>query len=206
VATRPHLRTGEDVQCQHCGRLFYVPRCLVARTQFCSAPCRREGLKARHAATWQDRFWAKVQKGDGCWEWRGPRSPSGYGFGPKFYGTQAAHRLSYIIANGPIPAGMVVMHNCDNPPCVRPDHLSLGTPAENSAEMVARNRSYHGPRPGKTCRGSEVKTSKLTEDKVREMRSLAASGVPNKHLAARYGITPAHAWDVVSGNLWKHIL
>lgn len=91
-----------------------------------------------------ERFWAMVRKGKGCWEWQGSRLPRGYGSfrlgtrstDPKEY----AHRIAWAWKNGPIPLGMRVLHHCDNPGCVRPDHLFLGTQADNVADMDAKGR------------------------------------------------------------------
>jgi hypothetical protein len=89
------------------------------------------------------KFWAKVRKAAGCWEWIADRTAKGYG--RKRWGSRVvlAHRLSWELANGPIPAGLSVCHHCDNPPCVRPSHLFLGTARENVRDMVQKGR-----RPG----------------------------------------------------------
>jgi len=86
------------------------------------------------------RFWAKVQKTENCWLWLGELVGNGYG---RFYihnGIFVAHRMSWIIHNGPIPNGLFVCHHCDNPPCVRPDHLFLGTNSDNMKDCAAKGR------------------------------------------------------------------
>lgn len=91
------------------------------------------------------RFWSKVEKTDGCWLWRGGRNGNGYGAFSLTHRKQiAAHRFAWQLANGPIPAGMLVCHTCDEPLCCRVSHLFLGRPADNSADMVAKGRQAIG--------------------------------------------------------------
>jgi len=89
-----------------------------------------------------DRFWAKVHKSDapnGCWEWIGCRNHKNYG-DIRALNERYAYRVSWVMAYGPIPSGLSVCHKCDNPPCVRPDHLFIGTTADNQKDSVAKGR------------------------------------------------------------------
>jgi len=95
----------------------------------------------------EERFWAKVQKTETCWLWTAFRNKAGYGvFGLEHHvhGQQGknilAPRQAWILTYGPIPEGQYILHNCDNPSCVRPDHLRLGTLSENTRDMYAKGR------------------------------------------------------------------
>lgn len=91
----------------------------------------------------QDEFWRNVRKTDGCWEWLGGRLHWGYG-SVKWNGrTTRAHRLAWTFVNGPIQPGMNLLHKCDNPPCVRPDHLMLGTLRDNTQDSIVKGRRPH---------------------------------------------------------------
>lgn len=90
-----------------------------------------------------ERFWSKVEKSDGCWTWIAGCDPQGYGTFGLDGKVQKAHRVSYQLAIGPIPAGAHVLHSCDNPPCVRPDHLRAGTRSDNMRDKVARGRDWN---------------------------------------------------------------
>lgn len=114
-----------------------------------------------------DRFWARVRKGPGCWEWQGGSDRKGYGAFSVSSARIAAHRFAWELEHGPIPDGLHVLHTvCDNPRCVRASHLKLGTNAENQADRAAKGRSSkHGKwawvahREGKTI----AEVSKLRE-------------------------------------------
>lgn len=142
------------------------------------------------------RFWAFVNKSDGCWEWAGSRADNGYG---KFYRTGgeyiSAHRYSAGLHGMPIAAGFV-MHSCDNRPCVNPTHLSVGTPASNAADMVAKGRSAR--RYGE-AQGNAV----LTSAQVAEMRRLRSEhGLSYKEIAERFGKAYGTVYYATRGLSW----
>ncbi len=109
-------------------------------------------------------FWPNVRRGSGCWGWTALRHRDGYGITSRTLGRIRAHRLSWQIHNGPIPRGMHVLHRCDNPPCVRPDHLFLGTHADNMADKIRKGRANaatgerHGSKthPERVARGDRA--------------------------------------------------
>lgn len=156
------------------------------------------------------RFWSKVNRTDNpdeCWEWVGTKRHSygtiGFGGRRKNGGKEYnAHRVSYEINIGEIPDGLHVLHKCDNPKCVNPDHLFLGTHLDNMRDMFAKNR-----RP--TARGENSGKSKLTDDQVREIRRrykpyCHVNGT--RALGREYNVTHECISSIVINKTWKHII
>lgn len=134
---------------------------------------------------------------NGCVEWTGGFSGSRNQYGRTYVAGKAtyAHRLAYEVAYGPIPAGMSVLHKCDNPKCVNPKHLFLGTQADNMHDMAAKKRA----RPPK---GEAHRCATLNEACVREIR---ASGQTPAQLAAQLGLSYQAVWAARNRVTWKHV-
>lgn len=148
--------------------------------------------------TTEERFWNQVDKSGECWEWIGTTNDRGYGLFRYNYGDYRAHRFSYELAHGPIiEEGMFVCHKCDNPLCVRPDHLFLGTTQENTTDKVSKGRQARGETSGNSI---------LTEEQV---RSMIQEYIPGRFgyrvLAQKYGVSAGHVARIIKGKLWKHI-
>ena len=148
--------------------------------------------------TVEDKFWARVQKGHDCWQWLGAISTWGYGLFTVGGKVRHAHRVSWGMHNGTIPDGMMVCHHCDNPPCVRPDHLFLGTAKDNVADMIAKGRRGH---MRSTRRGETHQAAKLSDAQVAAIRSAAASGEPHRRIARRFSVSHTHVGNLVRGAL-----
>lgn len=137
-----------------------------------------------------------------CWNWIGRKKETGYGR-YNFRGkTWRAHRFSFLIHHGEIPHGLHVLHSCDNPSCVNPKHLSLGTHQENIAQMDSRGRRYKRPRKQRVLKGRQ---RKLTSEKVSEIRRKYFGGLSTKaDLAREFGVSNGSIYFVVNGLHWKH--
>ena len=143
------------------------------------------------------RFWSHVVKTDGCWCWSAARNPSGYGMVVMGRIHIMAHRFSYALAYGNFDPQMDVLHSCDNPPCVRPDHLKLGTHEQNMHDMVRRGRSM--PKPW----------AKLDEHKVRKIRQQFKLHDPDhgvRALAIKFQVHPMTVYDIITFRTWREVL
>jgi hypothetical protein len=160
-----------------------------------------------------ERFWAKVDRGPhpgGCWLWTADKT-AGYG---RFWfnGRLArANRVAWELTHGPIPDGQWVLHRCDTPACVNPDHLFLGTHNDNVADMVAKGRHPRGDKNGShlhpegRARGEAHGWSKLTAQAVQEIRARIRGGASQRAVGAAFGICHQHVSKIVSGELWAHV-
>lgn len=144
-----------------------------------------------------ERFWNKVHKTDTCWFWTGATNPGGYGMMCANGKSQLATRWLWTWTNGPIPAGLCVLHKCDNRACIRPEHLFLGTTQENTQDCIDKGRRAN-------LQGEQLPQSKLTEQQVREIRLLAIK-TTRKEIAHKFSISPITVRDVVKLRTWKHI-
>lgn len=150
----------------------------------------------KSAAPMIDKFWARVQRTDGCWLWTGTVTVFGYGSvgsGVQSPKSLRAHRVSYELFKGPITEGMHVCHTCDNRRCVNPLHLFLGTIADNTADMVTKRR--HGF-------GESHSRARLTEADVLAIRSSTDS--PTR-IGRLYGVRRCTVSNIKAGRIWRHI-
>lgn len=160
-----------------------------------------------HPQTPEQRFWAKVERTDGCWIWKAARNPAGYGMfgtGPRGTRIVLAHRYSFELAYGPIPHGILICHHCDNPACVRPDHLFAGTNSDNMKDSAKKHRNA-GQRHPEMRQGENHGMAKLTENDVLTIRKLSQEGWPGIAIARRFSITPTHISKIVRHLAWRHI-
>lgn len=146
------------------------------------------------------RFESKFEKTSGCWLWLGAKHAKGYGHFKMPTGkgdgrVEKAHRIAYSLYVGEIPRGLMVLHKCDTPACVNPDHLFLGTNDDNMKDMVAKGR-------GNAPRGEDQHLARLSESAVEAIRTSCETGVA---MARQNGVSPQAICDVRKRKTWKHI-
>lgn len=146
--------------------------------------------------TLTERFWAKVGKTEGCWEWVGGANPKGYGMIVTATGKRSAHRVAYELCIGAIPDGFCIRHRCDNPRCVNPAHLVPGTTQDNVDDRVVRGRS-------RNLSGEAHARSKLSAEEVRVIRTSPSLTI--KELAAIFEVNKSCICKIRYRQAWKHI-
>jgi hypothetical protein len=184
--------------------------CVVDRAQslYRALPLGESGLASN--------FWAKVEKSDGCWLWRGAVVRGGLGYGRFSLPNQessTAHRVAWEFVNGPIPDGLIVRHVvCRNPLCVRPEHLALGTHRDNMNDRerdgMTASGERHGSRthPERVPRGERAAHAKLTTDEVvRLIDGSVEAGKTTTQLAAEFGISRPAVRAIIEGRNWAHV-
>jgi hypothetical protein len=155
-----------------------------------------------------ERFWAMVDKGDGsgCWLWTGGTvgRPGGGDYGSfkawvdGRWRTVRANRYAYELVVGPIPDGLVVRHTCDTPECVRPDHLLLGTHADNIADRDARGR-------GRAPQGEDNGHARLTAADIPRIHDLLAGGLSQREVGMRVGVHQSQVSRIIRGRAWQSV-
>jgi hypothetical protein len=172
--------------------LYVLRRC--EQSTCCNLAHLYLGTNTADLALYERRFWTHVDKTPGlgpqgkCWEWTAPRKSNHYGSSSPRFGTKYAHRISWQLVNGPLVSSQIkVLHTCDNPPCVRPDHLFTGSQLDNMQDMIAKGRKVVSDR-----KGENHPKARLTWEKVRAIR---AEYVPyssthgSRPLALKYGVS-----------------
>lgn len=198
----PHKRTTPRI-CAYCSRPFLARPAAIkeGKARCCSKSCGRRAYLQKNALTQgsphPDSFWSHVERReDGCWIWRSRVGTDGYGIaryrqdGKRL--SIRAHRCAYTLAHGPIPPGMFVCHRCDVRTCVNPDHLFLGTHADNMADKQAKGR------------GSVTTRVKLTPASATAIRHAFAAGTPKRILTAQYGISMSAINHLLYRRTWIH--
>jgi hypothetical protein len=151
-----------------------------------------------------------------CWVIQMATNNKGYGRLRRHGREWLAHRWIYIQHVGPIPAGLLVCHHCDNPPCINPDHLFLGAHADNAADMVTKGRARGGgpeslvlwrsTRPQEILRGERHPAARLTPDQVLAIRERYRMGdITQLQLAVQFGVSRGHVADICRGRAWAHV-
>ncbi len=213
-----------EIKCQNCGITFLAQgkQALTGARKYCSTACYEPHIVGGKAKTLDVIFWSRVAKGispNDCWLWNRRCDKDGYGivYGKKAppYFEKSAHRLSWVIHFGPIPDGLWVLHNCpdgDNPTCVNPAHLWLGTTQDNTADRDAKCRQAKGERngwnvhPEARLHGSLNGFAKLTEAQVSEIRQNYVKGITKQRdLASQYNISQYVIWAIVNHKRWLHV-
>ena len=199
-----------DKICHNCGKVFNreITRLISVyrKMKFCSHKCCSNyysGEKHSRYKSIKDKIEGNIKISEsGCWEWQGaPRNKnSNDSYGSTNIGRKSflAHRASYELYKGEIPPGILVCHTCDNQKCVNPEHLFLGTHADNSRDMAQKHRGVNG---------EKNKNSILTANKVMEIRFAEKMGnMRQKDIAGVFGVSVKTVAKIVNNKTWKHLL
>lgn len=195
-----------SLTCQQCAKTFDVKPCRATKARFCSMKCAND-WQSLHPYTGQkraprsrrctatERFWSRTNKSDGCWLWIGRLNSHGYGTISASGKHMLAHRYSYQINVGPIPDGLLVCHSCDNPRCVNPAHLFVGTQLQNMRDAKAKGRMVLPPR----LSGDSNPITKLHHHDIQAIRLRWASGESQCSIARDYQVSDALISNLIRG-------
>jgi hypothetical protein len=202
---KPKLPRGSGTgpaTCQQCGQEFVARLSEVEKGdgRFCSMRCVYADLSGPARAV--DRFWSRVDRTETCWLYRPAVRSNGYG-AVKYQGrTLRASHLSWTLHHGPVPDRLWVLHRCDTPPCVNPDHLFLGNRSDNMRDAAAKGRLDQQLNPLRR----RAARSPFTPDDVRSVRSrYAGGGITMEQLGSEFGVTKHAIWRIVHRLNWSDI-
>lgn len=200
--TDRHKDTNHSKECGHCGCLFYRDKrntwAYWDRARFCSRDCfgaYNGAMKRAVRQSREDAFNKWIDKAGDCWIWTGAINDKRGGYGVFSYAqkTRGAHVVALEFDGRPVPKGMYACHRCDNPACVNPGHLYVGTPSDNVRDMLLRGRNQHG---------EAHYAAKLTEADVVSIRHDVRKA---SKIAVEYGVTESNIHAVKSLKTWKHV-
>lgn len=207
MATRQSTKVQRT--CETCSKVFYIfPSRLLesertGKGKFCSRLC-HDTAGYRPTVSPEDRFWSKAAPPNerGCRLWLSVLNNKGYGiFGwrkdARPFRMMLAHRVAWEMTHGPITQGRCVLHSCDTPRCVAPEHLFLGTQADNVADMATKGRG---------AIGQKARHVKLTASQVLEIRRLhGEEGLSHRQIGDRFGVDASNVSHIVHRHTWKHV-
>lgn len=147
------------------------------------------------------RFWSKVDKSGPCWEWTAAKSSFGHGRFRVNGNLVSPHRMSWEMSNGGIPEGVWVLHKCDNPSCVNPDHLFLGDRADKMKDAANKGRLDHR----RYARGAGNASAKMTRGDIVQIRGMYRSGVKQRDIADAFGVHQTTVSKIVNKKRWAHV-
>jgi hypothetical protein len=197
----PRVYNRCSKRCEECGQEYMRHQKFSSSqwkaSRFCSMACSGSSMAAANAEKrppLREKFETFFSRGDGCWEWQGTIEGYGYGVIDHNRKRYRAHVLALQYDGRPVPKGMFACHHCDNPRCVNPSHLYVGTPAENTKDASDRGRLAFGERHAH---------SRLTDEDVRQIRSIVGWG--HAALGRLYGVSRPTATRAIKGDTWRHV-
>lgn len=178
-----------------CGKTKIVAGGNLIRGHVTSCGCLRSINRKNYDADMKNKLLAKIKYINDCWEWQGSLHRQGYGHFPYKRKILLAHRVSWNLFNGYIPENIKVCHKCDNPKCINPEHLFLGSQKENVDDMFQKKRKDH--------QGEKHPRAKLTKEKVLEIRQMIEKGISQEIICKKYNITNGHVGSIKHRRTWK---